>query len=134
MRSLLLVVLFIFVPRSVAGSELEFEGIPSVRIDTFEGATRALPVPTRSAQNLRVQVVRSGDEYLWASRDNVPMIKRESGIYITYVAVTGAGYVRVLNADMRRAIRTLPPEQQAKEFIYTEHMIDRLGSITYFGR
>ena len=134
MRSLILVALFILLPWSVAGAELEFEGIPSVRIDTLEGTSRTHPVAPRNALSLQVRVVRSSDEYLWASRDNVPMIKRESGIYITYVAVTGAGYVRVLNADMRRAIRTLPPEQQAKEFIYTEHMIDRLGSITYFGR
>ena len=81
-----------------------------------------------------VRVMRSANGYLWASRNNVPLVKQESGAYVTYVANTGAGYIRVLNPAMRRAVQSMPTEQRDKEFLYMEHMVNQLGSITYFGK
>jgi hypothetical protein len=115
-------------------SESEFEGVPSVKVEVAEGNARSQPVSPERAREFSVKVVRSGNGYVWASRNNVPLLKHEAGAYVTYVATTGAGYVRVLSPAMRKAIQALPPEQREKEFVYMEHMVNQLGSITYYGK
>lgn len=119
---------------STWAADVEFEGTPSVKVEVREGVAQTQAVSPPSARELGVRVVRSGNAYLWASRNNVPMVKQESGAYITYVATTGAGYVRVLNPAMRMALRSLPVEQRDREFVYMEHMVNQLGSVTYFGK
>lgn len=117
-----------------AKAQVEFEGTPSVAVEMLEGATRTVEVASSRVPELKVKIVQEGGKYIWASRDNRPMYKTESGAYITYTATNGAGYVRVLNPMMRNALESLPLEQRAKEFVYMEHLVNRLGSITYFGR
>jgi hypothetical protein len=77
-------------------------------------------------------VSKIGDEYFWASRENVPMVRIESGAYITYVAVNGAGYVRVIDAAAKGAASLLGGAEE--EFDYTEHLLIGLRSITYYGK
>jgi hypothetical protein len=117
-----------------ANAQTEFEGIPSVAVEMLDGTTRTVEVASSRVPDLKVKIVQEGSKYIWASRSNIPMTKAESGVYITYTATTGAGYVRVLNPMMRKALASLPPDQRAKEFVYMEHLVNRLGSITYFGR
>jgi hypothetical protein len=113
---------------------IEFEGVPTVRLEVREGKATTYPVESSRQSEFRVQIVRDGDRYLWATRGNLPMVKQESGSYVTYTAASGAGYVRVLGPALRAATHQLPAEQRAREFIYTEHMLHQLGSITYFGK
>jgi len=35
---------------------------------------------------------------------------------------------------MRKLRESLPPEQRDKEFLYMEHLVHQMGSITYFGK
>lgn len=115
-------------------SDLEFEGSPLMKVEIVEGVIQSQPVSPQRALEIAVKIVRTRSGYAWASRKNVPLVKHESGAYITYVATTGAGYVRVLSPAMRKAIDALPAEQRAKEFTYMEHMVNQLGSITYYGK
>jgi hypothetical protein len=117
-----------------AAADLEFEGLPLVKIEVIEGASQTQPIPRQRAREYSVRIERTGSGYVWASRNNVPLVKIESGAYVTYVATNGAGYIRVLDPAMRKAILSLPAEQREKEFTYMEHMVNRLGSLTYFGR
>ena len=119
---------------SVWAADVEFEGTPSVKVEVREGVAQTQTVPQQRASEMGVRVMRSANGYLWASRNNVPLVKQESGAYVTYVANTGAGYIRVLNPAMRRAVQSMPTEQRDKEFLYMEHMVNQLGSITYFGK
>ena len=119
---------------SVWAADIEFEGTPSVKVEVHEGVAQTQTVPQQRAREVGVRVMRSANGYLWASRNNVPLVKQESGAYVTYVANTGAGYIRVLNPAMRRAVQSMPTEQRDKEFLYMEHMVNQLGSITYFGK
>lgn len=129
-----LLALAVFIAPLASAAEMEFEGRPSVKVEVSEGAAQAQPVPPQRAREFGVKVMRSGSGYVWASRNNVPLTKHESGAYVTYVATTGAGYVRVLSPAMRKALQALPPEQREKEYVYMEHMVNQLGSITYYGR
>jgi hypothetical protein len=117
-----------------AQAQVEFEGLPSLSVEINEGTTLTSEVSSSRVPDLKLKIVQEGGKYIWASRNNLPMNKTESGVYVTYTATNGAGYVRVLNPTMRKAIESLPPEQRAKEFLYMEHLVHRLGSLTYFGR
>jgi hypothetical protein len=134
MQSPTLLLASILIATTSAQAQVEFEGTPSVAVEMLEGTTHTVEVARSKAPDLKVKVTQDGDKYIWASRNNLPMNKTESGAYITYTAITGAGYVRVLSPMMRNALEKLPPEQRAKEFVYMEHLVNRLGSITYFGR
>lgn len=132
---LLKVFLFVFV--GVANNvqaDVVFEGEPSVKIQITEGNTLTTTLSSAQAPTLRVKIIKVGDQYIWASRNNLPMVKTESGAYITYTAVTGAGYVRIVIPMLRKMIEAMPPVQREKEYVYMEHLVHTLGSITYFGR
>jgi hypothetical protein len=58
----------------------------------------------------------------------------QSGFYVTYLAVNGAGYVRTLAPEARNLFKQMPAEEQAKQFLYFEHLVHQMGSITYYGR
>lgn len=134
MRARLLLFLVLTLPTTLLAAELEFEGSPAVKVQVIEGVAQTEPVVPLKAREFRAVVVREGDQFLWASRNNVPLVKRESGAYVTYVAANGAGYVRVLNPAMRKLRESLPAEQREREFVYMEHLVNQMGSITYFGK
>lgn len=129
-----LLVLFAFIAPFVHAADLEFEGTPSVRIYVSDGVAHTESVSPERALEFAVKIVRTDSGYLWASRDNIPMVKQEAGAYITYSATNCAGYVRVVSPAGRRALQSLEPEQQKNEFVYLEHLVNLLGSITYFGK
>jgi hypothetical protein len=128
-----LLVLIVSSPVPARAAELEFEGTPTVKVVVSEGATRSSPVSGLDATDLHAVVVRDGDRYLWKSRKNTPLSKSVSGSYITYTALNGSGYIRVLSPEMRKLREQLPAEQRAKEYVYMEHLVSQLQSITYFG-
>ena len=102
-------------------ADVEFEGIPSLKIEVHEGASQTSVVPPTRAREFDVKIVRVGAAYVWASRNNLPMTRQDSGAYVTYTASNGAGYVRVLSPAMRKSRQSLPAAQREKEFVYMEH-------------
>ena len=134
MLTKLLVFLLLALPVMSHATELEFEGTPEVKVQVMDGVAQTEAVAPQKAPEFRALVVREGDQFYWASRNNVPLIKRESGAYATYVAANGAGYVRVLIPAMRKLHDSLPPDQRKRGFLYMEHLINQMGSITYFGK
>ncbi len=107
------------------------KGVPSVKIS--EGGTERQPEPLNreTAVNLECVISRIGDDYYWASRENTEMVRLERGAFITYLAVNGSGYVRVIAPDMKQAA-ALMGETEAK-FDYVEHLLIGLKSVTYYG-
>lgn len=126
--------LVVGLPQALYAQVIEFEGAPTIKIEVVEGKTTTHPVAPGREREFRVQIVRSGDRYLWATRGNLPMTKQESGSYVTYTASSGAGYVCVLGPALRAAVQQLSAEQRGQQFVYTEHMLHQLGSVTYFGK
>ncbi len=109
-----------------------FRGRPLIKVSEA-GRTRVPEELSRNeAINLECVISQIGDEYYWASRENVRMVRIQSGAFITYVAVTGAGYVRIIPSDLKAAA-SLMSETEA-EFDYVEHAIFGLGSVTYWGK
>ena len=76
-------------------------------------------------------VVDSQGNYFWASRGMRPLVRQQSGIYVTYTA--SAGYIKTYDDEALEAIRKgeFPLMDPWPE--YVEHLHLGLGSITYYG-
>jgi len=134
MKNEVLAIAFACGATQALSAQLEFLGEPVTQIEISNGASSSSAIPPSEAKEHRAVITRDGDQYFWASRGKIPMTRLESGGYVTYVAVTGRGYVRTLSPAGLDAFYRLSPEARAKEFTYTEHLVNKLGSITYFGR
>jgi hypothetical protein len=108
---------------AAAAADTEFEGTPGTKVEVTLGAVSSEKVPKGEALQHRVLITREGDQYFWASRNNTPLYRLDSGDYVTYIAATGVGYVRVLN----------PSKARGRKVTYMEHLTVQLGSVTYFG-
>lgn len=108
-----------------------FAGIPTVKIS--EGGVERLQedLDRRSAANLECVISKIGEDYYWASRHNVPLLRVESGAFITFIALTGAGHIRVVDPGMKGAVSLLGEAHE--KFDYVEHLLIGLSSVTYYG-
>ena len=67
-------------------------------------------------------ISRRDGKYYWTSRNNIEVTRIESGPFITFSAMNGSGYVRYT-----QAVPDSPID-------YMEHLIDKLFTITYWGK
>lgn len=107
-------------------------GVPTFKIT--EAGTERTPeklAPDRAAGFI-VVVSRVGDKYLWASRENKELVRIELGAFITYVAVNGSGYIRVIAPGMKEAVSLMGDTEV--EYDYVEHLLVGLKSVTYYGK
>lgn len=114
--------------------ELVFEGFPSKRVQSNVDERRASELRVSETRELAVRITYSQGRYLWASHDNTPLIRTESGIYITYFATDGSGYIRTLNPVARETFLRQSPDGRIGQVTYSEHLLSGLTSITYYGR
>lgn len=128
--------LFIFLLSANAfGQEiLEFEGTPSKKIELTADLSTRTSITGLERGSSSVQITKVGNSYYWASRGDVPMQKIHDGIYITYLALDGSGYVRTLAPTAREVYQKLSPDDQLGQTMYVEHIIFGLESLTYYGR
>lgn len=70
--------------------------------------------------------------YFWASRENKPLSRVESGAFITFQALNASGYIRVTKSEMKQAASLM--SETENEFYYVEHLIIGLRSVTYYGK
>lgn len=115
-------------------TEVVFEGLPVKKIEVTESVAATYEVVKTEREKYKVVIVKVGNKYFWKSRGNLEVIPMKSGVYITYLSVTGSGYVRVLNEEMRKLLSMLSEKEKAKNYKYFEHLVHQMGSITYYGR
>ena len=77
------------------------------------------------------KTTNTGFLYFWKTRNNVELILIQSGAFATFVATSGAGYVRVILPDLKEAASLM--DETEKKYDYVEHMLIGLRSITYYG-
>jgi hypothetical protein len=127
----LLAILALTAPRVHAQAPV-FIGIPSVRIS--EGGSERVPetISRDDATAFTCVIVQNGDTYLWASRENLELVRIESGAFETFVALNGSGYVRRVRPEMKGAAALMSPTEA--RFDYVEHLMMGLRSVTYYGQ
>ena len=108
-----------------------FQGTPQFRINEL-GVERAEALSRQVAADFAVVISKIGDDYYWASRENLPLVEVDGGgAFVTYVAANGSGYVRVIKPEMK-AVASLPGGASAR-YDYVEHLLLGLTSVTYYG-
>ena len=111
-----------------AQSRTVFSGIPVIKVS--EGGVERLPenLVRDKAVNLACVISEIGGKYYWASRENKEMVRRSSGAFVTYFAVDGSGYVRVVDPTAKAAASLMSPTEA--KFDYIEHLLVGLRSVT----
>jgi hypothetical protein len=113
-----------------------FSGVPEMKIS--EGGVSRIPekLTKSSATKVRCTITKADERYYWTSRENVELMPIISGAFITYWALNGSGYVRVVRPEMRVELRIASAalgDPEAK-FDYVEHLLLGLKSVTYYGK
>ena len=114
--------------------EIIFEGYPVTKFETNGVESAKNVLSSSDGMEYKVEITKQGENFYWATRGNVQLHPITSGVYVTYLAVNGAGYVRTYNEQMMRLYNSLPESQKQTELIYMEHLTHQIGSITYYGR
>lgn len=134
MRKLVVIVFGAISALSFGQEGIEFEGIPSTRVERRADYTSSEIITGLERQSSSVRITKSGDSYFWASRNDIPMIKISDGIYVTYLALDGSGYVRTLNQVAREVYQSQALNTQIGQTMYVEHILIGLESLTFYGR
>ena len=116
---------------SQEAEDIIFSGTPVIKISEG-GATRVVEdLKGAKAIEAECTVTKIGDKYFWKTRDNVELILVQSGAFATFVATSGAGYIRVILPDRKEAASLM--DETEKKYDYVEHMLIGLRSVTYYG-
>ena len=138
MRSVILAT-FIFLIAAVevfAEEVIVFTGVPEIKIS--EGGGNRVPesLTKDKAIKFKCTITKMDDKYYWTSRENVELVPIVSGAFITFWAVNGSGYIRLVKPEMKGEVRRLGAiagDPEAK-FDYVEHLLLGLKSVTYYGK
>lgn len=108
-----------------------FKGRPSFKVS--EGGLERMPEQIGRERAIKLECVISqiGTSYYWASRENVQLLRVDGGAFITFVAVNGSGYVRMVKPEAKTAAALM--SQTEERFDYVEHLVIGLRSVTYYG-
>lgn len=114
----------------IAESVTVFKGYPAIKIIERGSSRDANEVLVAKAPDLACVISNIDGKFYWASRENVEVLPIVSGDFTTYLAINGAGYVRISSPEARAGLKTTG----VAEYDYVEHILWALSSITYYGR
>lgn len=137
MEKVVMTIIFLLVAVPLYAKEMIiFTGIPEMKISEG-GVNRVLDkLDEQNAIQFKCTITKNDDKYYWTSRENIELISMSSGAFITYWAVNGSGYVRVVKPEMKKEVKLIgalakDPEGQ---YDYVEHLLLGLKSVTYYGQ
>lgn len=137
MKKAILILISLAIASPLFGKEIIiFTGVPEIKIS--EGGISRVPenLTKDKAIKFKCTITKIDDKYYWTSRENVELIPISSGAFITYWAVNGSGYVRIIKAESKQEVKKLGAmagDPEAK-FDYVEHLLLGLKSVTYYGK
>ena len=130
----ILILLFAFSMSSpaYAQEEIVFMGMPTIKIS--EGGISRVPETLSKSKSMEYKctITKIDNKYYWTTRENVELIPIKSGAYITFLSITGSGYVRIIIPEMKKIVSLLGGT--AKEFDYIEHLLLGIETISYWGK
>ena len=127
---LLVVSVSVVITQTKGKETVVFIGQPTHKVS--EGGLERTPeVLNKSKSTASICViVKVKDKYFWKTRENVEMIKIESGAFVHFIA-PASGYVKYTKPEMRKFVEFMSPTE--KKFGYIEHMSIGLRSVNYWG-
>ncbi|MBF0121687.1 MAG: hypothetical protein HQK79_22885 [Desulfobacterales bacterium] len=133
MKKIIFLLVLSFSTNSAFAQEtIVFTGIPEIKIS--EGGIERTPENLSSDRALgyKCTITKIDGKYFWTTRENIELINISSGAYITFMALNGSGYVRIINPEMKSAVSIMGGTE--KKFDYIEHLLIGLKSVTYYGK
>jgi hypothetical protein len=110
-----------------------FVGVPSVRVTEGGIERNAEKLEQSKSMELACVVKEIDGKFIWASRENKPLVKIDSGgAFLIFIAIDGSGYVRLIKPNFKNAASLMSPTE--KSFDYIEHLLLGLRTITYYGK
>lgn len=137
MKILIFTFIVLIIATPIFAKELVvFTGMPEIKISEGGVGRISENLTGDKAIKFKCTITKIDAKYYWTSRENVELMPIVSGAFITYWAVSGSGYVRIINPEMKEGVRQLgamagDPEEK---FDYVEHLLLGLKSITYYGK
>ncbi len=128
-----LVLLLLLTSSAYAKEEIVFTGIPTIKIS--EGGTSRILKKLTNTKSIEYKctITKINDKYYWTTRENVELLPKSSGVYITFLASNGSGYIRIIKSEIKKIVAQLLDATE-KEFDYVEHLLLGLKSVTYYGQ
>lgn len=115
------------------GERVAFEGRPVLQLQSGFLATVRRDLSEDQGFEYQVRIIERNGRYFWATRQMIELARSEGGSYTTYVALNGAGYIRVGSPLLLDLRDRLPAEDRQREIGYVEHLLTQLESVTYYG-
>ena len=124
----------LFFVNIVSAGEVVFEGYPSTRSDIREALNLTYELSDDKAPMFKVVIEREGDKYYWRTNNDYQLVPIKSEKYVTYLALNGSGYIRILSDAMREKFRIQPDSEKDDNYIYMEHKVYKMGANIFYGR
>ena len=94
-------------------------GLPIKKDMSDMGGTEQVELSKSDRWNYRLEIVKKGNKYYWASRENRELLFSKSGEFYNFVEPKAAGYIRITKTE--------------KGVLYMEHLTLGMKNITYWG-
>ena len=116
-----------FLLGAIASSALQaqqegFTGRPLLRLDADPNEAKRTELSDAAGEKYECRIVKKGRRYVWASREDRQLNRRESGDWVYYISPEGSGYVKVFTGAA-----PMP-------YDYIEHVTGELKTVTYWGK
>jgi hypothetical protein len=112
-----------------ASEKIIFTGMPEMKISEDGTRTTTDKIAKTKAIEFKCTITKIKDKYYWTTRENLELVSIRSGAYITFVATNGAGYIRIIDPEIKNG----PLAGEGGHYNYMEHLLLGLSTVTYFG-
>lgn len=117
---------------SVGAAEAEevvFNALPTSKVSSEAQETSRELLNESKRHEFRLLITKNGNEYLWVSRENRPLVHSISGAFHMFADPRGSGYIKIFDSSfIPESVRSPGPR-----YTYMEHLHMHLGTITYWG-
>lgn len=110
---------FLFLTFDCFADQIVFEGTPVVRARGSLEKSYNEQLSEKGQEEYKLIIVKTGDDYIWRSRENKKLVYHKSGIYDYFNQPEGAGYIKITKNE--------------DGYVYMEHIHLGLETITYWG-
>jgi hypothetical protein len=132
MKRLFIVLSILIIAATVnAQSTVILKGLPLVKISEGGVSRVSENILKDNSANFKCIIIKIGGSYYWNSRENISLLRIDSGAFSTFVAKNGSGYIRMVNPAMKDAASLMSRTEM--EYDYVEHLLIGLRGITYYG-
>ena len=127
MRTLFFQFVLLLAWSGATGQEaIVFSGYPVSKVESGLESTVRVTMNEDQAVEYRVLIVKRGDRYFWASRENKELFHFQSGIAHWFISES-SGYIKIIDPSL------IPGNEPTNQYVYIEHLTLLVDTITYWG-